>query len=60
MCGMVSVGSPKRCPGKSTTATTPVLPARFSLRVTTFSRYMQCLDDIVLLLLTFDAQTSLS
>lgn len=35
--GMVSAGSP-RCLGKSTTATTPVLPSHYLLRVLTSSR----------------------
>lgn len=59
MCGLVSVGSPKKCLEKSTTATTPVFPSRLSPRVMTFSRYMQSLDGFVLLLLTFDAQANI-
>lgn len=39
VCGMVSVGIPKRSLERSTTATTLVLPNRYSLRVMAFSRY---------------------
>lgn len=39
VCGMVNVGSPKRCMERNTTATTLVLPVRYLLRIMNFSRY---------------------
>lgn len=39
VCGMVNVGSLKRCLERNTTATTLVLPVHYLLRVMNFSRY---------------------